>query len=218
MLSEFGINIMSTCFDKGILRYLDENTYSYLKDIRLLFLGVGGLGSNSAVNLARCGFSKFILVDHDKVDFSNLNRQYFFANQTGMHKTHALKENLLKINKSLEIETITKKIESKEDFQSFENCDAVIEGFDGSFHKKITAEYFMKKESLLVQASGIAGYGRSDNIVIKKIRNNFFMVGDFETGIDENNRPFCPYVTIAAAKQADIVFSYFCNKAVENKM
>ena len=52
--------------------------------------GLGGLGSNIAIALARAGIGKLILIDFDKVDLSNLNRQQYFVSQIGMYKTDAL--------------------------------------------------------------------------------------------------------------------------------
>ena len=53
-------------------------------------LGLGGLGSNIAVMLARAGVGRLILADFDRVDVTNLNRQQYKACQTGMLKTEAL--------------------------------------------------------------------------------------------------------------------------------
>ena len=52
--------------------------------------GCGGLGSNAAVALARIGTGRLIIADFDKVEESNLNRQYFFFSQIGMFKAAAL--------------------------------------------------------------------------------------------------------------------------------
>ena len=59
--------------------------------------GLGGLGSNIAISLARAGIEKLILIDFDKVDITNLHRQQYKANQIGMDKTDALSENLKEI-------------------------------------------------------------------------------------------------------------------------
>ncbi|MDY0131537.1 MAG: sulfur carrier protein ThiS adenylyltransferase ThiF [Desulforegulaceae bacterium] len=196
-------------FEKGILTYLGSEKYFFLKEIKIAVLGAGGLGSNCAFNLVRCGFTKFVLIDFDIVEPSNLNRQFYFLNQCGKPKVEALKENLLKINPDLEIETFCQKIESKNDLKTFDDCDAIIEAFDNSFYKKITAEYFMKRRNLLVSASGISGFGNSDRIKVKKISETFYIVGDFVSESNEKTPPFSPCVNIAAAKQADIVFEFF---------
>lgn len=59
--------------------------------------GLGGLGSNIAVALARAGVGKLILIDFDKVDITNLHRQQYKANQIDINKTNALSENLLEM-------------------------------------------------------------------------------------------------------------------------
>ena len=59
--------------------------------------GLGGLGSNIAISLARAGIGKLILIDFDKVDVSNLHRQQYKMNQIGMFKTEALISNLKEI-------------------------------------------------------------------------------------------------------------------------
>ena len=51
--------------------------------------GLGGLGSNIAVSLARAGIGKLILIDFDRVDVTNLHRQQYKASQIGMYKTEA---------------------------------------------------------------------------------------------------------------------------------
>ena len=59
--------------------------------------GLGGLGSNIAVSLARAGIGKLILIDFDRVDITNLHRQQYKASQIGEYKTAALSANLKEI-------------------------------------------------------------------------------------------------------------------------
>ena len=72
--------------------------------------GLGGLGSNIAISLARAGIGKLILCDFDRVDITNLHRQQYKADQIGMHKTDALAENLREINPYIELEAHTERI------------------------------------------------------------------------------------------------------------
>jgi len=59
--------------------------------------GLGGLGSNIAIALARAGIGRLILIDFDRVDLTNLHRQQYKANQIGKYKTDALAENLFEM-------------------------------------------------------------------------------------------------------------------------
>ena len=69
--------------------------------------GLGGLGSNIAIALARAGVGRLILTDFDRVDITNLHRQQYKATQLGEFKTEALAANLREIAPYLTIETHT---------------------------------------------------------------------------------------------------------------
>lgn len=198
--------------EKGIGFHTGEAAVGYLGNIKIGIAGAGGLGSNCAFNLVRCGFKKFIISDFDSIDFTNLNRQFYFENQVGLLKVEALRENLLRINPDIEIEIIPEKLEDKNKLSVFDDCDAVVEAFDKSIYKKMITEYFMNKETFFVAASGIAGCGSSDDIKVRKINRSFYIVGDMVSEVGVEKPPFSPYTNIAAAKQADIVFSHFYKK------
>ena len=78
--------------------------------------GLGGLGSNIAIALARAGVGRLILTDFDRVDITNLHRQQYKATQLGEFKTEALAANLREIAPYLTIETHTTAI-TEENFE-----------------------------------------------------------------------------------------------------
>ena len=69
-----------------------------LDTARVAIAGLGGLGSHVAFALARIGVGHLHLIDFDRVDIANLNRQQYLLHHVGMFKTDALKEELLDIN------------------------------------------------------------------------------------------------------------------------
>ena len=71
-----------------------EEIVQKLEQATVVICGVGGLGSNVAINLARAGIKKLILVDFDCVDVTNLQRQQYKASQVGTPKTDALVDNI----------------------------------------------------------------------------------------------------------------------------
>ncbi|MBR4371211.1 MAG: ThiF family adenylyltransferase, partial [Victivallales bacterium] len=77
-----------------------------LKAARVAVAGLGGLGSNIAVMLARSGIGHLKLVDFDKVDVTNLNRQMYGIPHLGRFKTDAIRDILADINPYLDIETV----------------------------------------------------------------------------------------------------------------
>lgn len=195
-------------FEQALGRYLNQEQLDRIRSVRVGIAGAGGLGSNCAVALVRTGFRNIKIVDFDVVDFSNLNRQFYFTNQAGQSKVEALKENLNLINPAAQIETAHLKLDDNNIADIFANCDVVVEAFDRPEYKKLIVETYMGSSKLLVAASGLAGWGESDRIKVHRIKDNFYLIGDLSTGIGSGTPPLAPCVFIAAAKQADVVLSH----------
>jgi len=123
----------------------------------------------------------------------------------------ALRQNLLRINPDLELETLQVKIDAGNIMELFGDCDVIVEAFDNIAGKTLLAEKFYSSGKLVVCASGLAGWGSSDEIKIRKIHPKFFMVGDLVTEVGRDVPPISPRVNVTAAKQADIVLDYIMN-------
>ena len=165
-------------FEKEIQARFVNSEFEKIQAVAIGIAGAGGLGSNCAINLVRCGFKRFTIVDFDIVEFSNLNRQFFFTSQVGKQKIDMLKENLLSVNPDLELNLITEKIDYHNIRTFFDPCDIVFEAFDNAKDKKMIIETYAGSDKLMVSASGIAGWGNSDDIKIHRAGKNFFLIGD----------------------------------------
>lgn len=179
-----------------------------LKNAKIGIAGLGGLGSNIAVSLARIGIGSLVLVDFDVVEFSNLNRQYYFIKHIGMNKTDALKEVILNINPYISLETKTTKIAEGNIVELFKDVDILVEALDNPEEKAKLVNNFLKNFNFkkIVAASGISGYSSSNYIKTKKALNNLYIVGD-ETieSTGEEEVFLAPRVAIAANHQANMV-------------
>ena len=195
--------------EQGIAVYLGENRLRFFQGITIGIAGCGGLGSNCAVHLVRSGFRRFVLVDLDRVDPSNLNRQAFTMGQVGMRKVEALTENMVAVNPDCEIEMHDMEAMPESLARLFAGCDGVVEAFDRPEAKVALVETLVPTGKLVVAASGMGGVGDTDVLITRKIRDNFYLVGDGKTECDNENPPLSPRVGIAAAKQADVVLGYF---------
>jgi len=194
-------------FEGKIREQFGGETFVRVRSVRIGIAGAGGLGSNCAFNLVRSGFRKFRIIDFDSIDHSNLNRQFYFFDQVGMDKTAALKANLGRINPDVEVEAVTGKIERENILEFFEDCDIVVEALDKAEYKSMLVESLLPTGKFIVSASGLAGYGRSDDIKVNRIKDNFVIVGDM-TSDASNEPPISPRVNIAAAKQADVILEH----------
>lgn len=197
--------------EKGMAVYLGEDRLRFIQKVVVGLAGAGGLGSNCAMHLVRSGFKRFVIVDFDEVDASNLNRQCYCLDQVGHFKVEALARNMRMVNPDVDLELFNMRLTPKNMLGTFSRCDVVVEALDMPDAKKALVETFMKTRRLVVTASGIGGTGDADSIVTRKVRDNLYMIGDECTECSLEYPPFAPKVMVAAAKQADVVLSYFLN-------
>lgn len=199
-------------FEQGLRRYFNETQLARIRSVKVGIAGAGGLGSNCAVSLVRSGFVNLLLCDFDRVDASNLNRQFYFADQIGLLKVKALAENLRRINPGL-VPTLCRDRITLENVQSvFADCDVVVEAFDRAEDKKMVIEAFLGSSKLLVAASGLAGWDDADRMRTRRISDRFYFIGDQTSEVGPDCPPCAPRVNIAAAKEADVVLAWALRK------
>lgn len=181
--------------------------HSRLKKGCVAVCGLGGLGSNLAVMLARVGVGRLLLIDFDVVEPSNLNRQSYFIEDLGKPKTTALSAQIQRINPFIKVDTHELKITPELIGRLFADCDIVCEAFDSAAAKAMLAQNFHKHfpEKTLIAASGLAGYGGSNEILTRKIATNFYICGDLVSAAKPGNGLMAPRVNLCAAHQANLV-------------
>jgi len=178
-----------------------------LCDTTVAVCGLGGLGSNIAVSLARAGIGKLILIDFDKVDISNLHRQQYKVNQIGMYKTAALKENLKEIAPYVELESYTEKI-TEENCVCLLNCaDIICEAFDDAEAKAMLVNKVIESmpEKYLIASSGMAGLDTANSIKTRKITEHFYLCGDRKSDVNDSIGLVSSRVMLCAAHEAHAV-------------
>lgn len=181
--------------------------------VKIGIAGLGGLGSNVAQMLTRVGISDLTIVDFDVVDLSNINRQNYYLDQIGMCKTDATEELLKRINPYAKITKHCVRLEPSNIEEIFNGCHIVCEAFDVPTEKALFINTILEKcpEIEVVSGSGMAGFGRSNDILTKKILNNLYICGD---GIDmEESKTglMSPRVNICAGHMANAVISIIMN-------
>jgi sulfur carrier protein ThiS adenylyltransferase len=169
--------------------------------------GLGGLGSTVAIALARIGVGALVLVDFDVVEPSNLNRQQYFIHQIGMPKVEALQENLSKINPYVRVRLYNEKLDPNNVERIFKEADVVVEAFDRAEEKAMLINVVSEKmpDKYIVAASGVAGYGDSNEIKTVRFSSKIFIVGDQKTAAQPGVGLMAPRVGVVAHHQANIV-------------
>lgn len=186
---------------------MTAHTFLELKNAVVGIAGLGGLGSNVAVALTRLRVGKLILADFDKVEESNLNRQNYFADQIGLHKVDALKENLHRINPQIKLDGRKVRLTAEKIPDIFKDAHVIAECFDRADQKQMLVETVLSKmeDVVVVTVSGLAGYGRSNEIVTQRISDRLILIGDTVSGTGPGVPLTAPRVGIAAYHQANAI-------------
>ena len=169
--------------------------------------GLGGLGSNIAISLARAGIGKLILIDFDKVDITNLHRQQYKASQIGMDKTVALSENLKEIAPYIGIESHTVRITEDNAVELLKDADIICEAFDDAEAKAMLTNLVLEEmpDKFLVAASGMAGFSSANTIQTRRVAKRFYLCGDGASDVSEAGSLVASRVMLCAAHQAHTV-------------
>lgn len=169
--------------------------------------GLGGLGSNIAVSLARAGVGKLCLIDFDKVELSNLNRQQYFVSQIGMYKTEALRENLEKIAPYMETVSHTVRVTPENIRELLEDADIICEAFDRPEEKAMLVNGVMEcfPDKYLVAGSGMAGLASANSIRTRRVTERFYLCGDEKSDVADTVGLVSSRVMVCAAHQANMV-------------
>ena len=169
--------------------------------------GLGGLGSNIAISLARAGIGKLILCDFDRVDITNLHRQQYKASQIGMYKTEALAENLREINPYIDLEAHTERITEDNAVTLLQGADIICEALDDAECKAMLTNTVLSEmpDKYLVAASGMAGMETANSIKTRRITSRFYLSGDETSEVSDDISLVAPRVALCAAHQAHTV-------------
>ena len=179
--------------------------------------GLGGLGSNIAIALARAGIGKLILIDFDRVDITNLHRQQYKADQIGMYKTDALADNLREIAPYIELEAHTERITEENAVTLLKDADIICEAFDDAECKAMLTNTVLTelRDKYLVAASGMAGLYDANRIKTRKVTSKFYLCGDEKSDVADGIGLVSSRVMICAAHQAHTVLRILANNFEE---
>lgn len=178
-----------------------------LKKGRVAIAGLGGLGSNVAIMLARIGVGHLLLVDFDMVEPSNLNRQNYTIHHLCMPKTAALKKQIEDINPFIQVKTQQIKVTEKNVKHLFGGYDILCEAFDHPQEKSMLINTALNqlKNIKIVAASGMAGYDSSNLIQTTRPMKNLYLCGDFKNEAKIGRGLMAPRVQICAGHQANMI-------------
>ena len=194
-------------WNKALCERHGEDVQKKFSAATVAICGLGGLGSNIAVALARAGVGKLILIDFDRVDITNLHRQQYKANQIEKYKTEALSENLKEIAPYIDLVIHTERVTEENTAHLLQGADIVCEAFDNAECKAMLTNLVLETmpDKFLVAASGMAGFGSANSIKTRRITSKFYLCGDGESDVAEKGSLVSSRVMLCAAHQAHTV-------------
>ena len=182
---------------------------------KVLIAGIGGLGCPLLTYLAASGVGTIGIVDHDKIEISNLNRQTLFTSEDiGKFKVFEAKSKILKINNKIKIITFKKKINYNNIKGIIKNFDIICDGTDNYETRYIINDQCKKNKKILISAaiSKFDGHLYKFNFKKKGSCYRCFMP---EKPIEENNCQlegiFSPVAGILGSLQANEVLKSILN-------
>ncbi|RGD96078.1 sulfur carrier protein ThiS adenylyltransferase ThiF [Clostridiales bacterium AM23-16LB] len=184
-----------------------EEMQTKLRNARVAVAGLGGLGSNIAVMLARSGIGELLLVDFDTVDVTNLNRQMYLIPQLGKPKAEALPEILYQINPYLTYRSVCIKVTPNNVKELFSEYPIVCEAFDKPDQKAMLVRELLMQcpKTTVVSGNGMAGYADANEIRTCQVMKRLYVCGDQSTDVGNGIGLIAPRVAVCAAHEANKV-------------
>lgn len=142
-------------FEKQIvLKKISISGQKKIKNSRILIIGMGGLGCPLLTYLASSGVCNIGIVDQDKVELSNLNRQIIFnSSDIGKFKVIQAKNKIKKIYKDIKIKTFKEKVSNDNIKKILKNYDIICDGTDNFDTRYLINDECKKKKKILISAA-----------------------------------------------------------------
>lgn len=158
-------------FDRFI-KLINKSSFNNLVNKKILVLGCGGVGGYVIESLVRCGISNIILVDYDKVELSNFNRQLIaLESNINKFKVDAFKERIKDINSNCNVICINKKIDESNYLELFEyDIDYFIDCCDDIKVKKLVIEKCLNDNISIITSMGTGNRMDPSKLEIMNIR------------------------------------------------
>lgn len=207
MQKEMQERISREQLDQAFDARFPEEMQTKLRNARVAVAGLGGLGSNIAVMLARSGIGELLLVDFDTVDVTNLNRQMYLIPQLGKPKAEALPEILYQINPYLTYRSVCIKVTPGNVKELFSEYPIVCEAFDKPDQKAMLVRELLMQcpKTIVVSGNGMAGYADANEIRTCQVMKRLYVCGDQSTDVGNGIGLIAPRVAVCAAHEANKV-------------
>lgn len=139
------------------LEILVEDQLELIKNLNIIIIGLGGVGGYTLESLVRSGIRKITIVDGDKIEASNINRQLITTNENiGKYKVNEWKKRIYEINRKIQLNTINKFVDINDLKDILNDYDYIIDTCDDVKLKTDLIEYAVKNKVNIISCMGTA--------------------------------------------------------------
>ena len=191
-----------------------------IENVNALICGCGGIGAMTALQLAFLGVRKLVLVDMDKVEESNLNRQFFYEKDIGKMKAEALADKLIQINSKLKIDVHTFKIEDL-DKEHYKNIQFVFDCLDNIKTREYLSKFCWDNKINFIHSACSDVIGEVQLVIPEKTK--MMKAYDVQMRQKEDKKKctdfdpaVCTTNMLVASLQVDKFLDYLIRKDVKN--
>ena len=159
-----------------VIDFLGEDNLNKIKNTTVLIVGLGGVGGYALETLVRSGIESLILIDYDKVDISNLNRQIITnKSNIGLYKVDVAKDRVLSINPDCNV-TILKEFLNKDNINILDkyNIDYIVDACDTLDAKKLLIDYSINNNIDIISSMGTANKIEPTKLEVLDIRKTSY--------------------------------------------
>lgn len=144
--------------------------FNLIKNFKIVVIGLGGVGSIVPLSLVRSGVKNLLLIDGDKVDATNLNRQMaYFSQDVGHFKSEVLKKKLLEIRDDLNLEEKHIFIDKETDFSFLKGFDYIVDCIDDIEAKVLLAKFAINNDIPLIASMGTGNRLDPSKLIITRL-------------------------------------------------
>lgn len=158
------------------LELLVGEKISKIKNLKVLIIGVGGVGGYAAESLARCGVSNITIVDYDRIDITNINRQIIALHSTiGKKKVDVLSTRIKDINPNCQVKTYDLFIDSSNIQLIFDaDYDYILDCCDTIKSKELIIREAIKRKIKIISSMGAGFKLDPSKISIAKLKKTSY--------------------------------------------
>ncbi len=137
-----------------ILKEIGFSGQKKIKSAKVLIVGIGGLGCPLLIYLANIGIQNIGIIDHDKIELTNLNRQILFSERDiGKSKVLQAYKRIRQLDKKIKIKIFKKKLENKNIKNIFKRFDIICDGTDNFKTRLLINDYSKIMKKILISGA-----------------------------------------------------------------